>query len=188
MLGSCEAKVCGITKVAPKKGVAFGAVKLIAELYKIERQANEDGLSFEEIHERRQKESKPILEKLKKFLLDHQDAVPPQSLLGKAISYTLKNWEYLTVYLERGDLEIDNNATERCMKPFAVGRKSWLFKGCVKGANASASIYSLIETAKSCGLNPCDYLKDIFIRLPQKISSGESLEDLLPYNWKPQAI
>ena len=64
----------------------------------------------------------------------------------------------------------------------------YIFKGCVKGANASASIYSLIETAKSCGLNPYDYLKDIFIRLPQKISSGESLDDLLPYNWKPQVL
>ena len=149
--------------------------------------AKAEGLNSEEIQVRRQKESKPILEELKKFLLDHQDAVPPQSLLGKAISYTLKNWEHLTVYLERGDLEIDNNATERCVKPFSVGRKNWYFKGCVKGANASAAIYSLIETAKSCGLNPYDYLKDVFIRLPQKIAAGESLEDLLPYNWKPQA-
>ena len=105
-----------------------------------------------------------------------------------AISYTLKNWPSLIVYLERGDLEIDNNATERCIKPFAVGRKNWLFKGCVKGANASAAIYSLIETAKSCGLNPYDYLRDVFIRLPIKIAAGESLEELLPYNWKPQAI
>jgi len=118
----------------------------------------------------------------------HQDAVPPQGLLGKAIRYTLKNWEHLIVYLERGDLEIDNNATERAIRPFAVGRKNWYFKGCVKGANASAVIYSLIETAKSCGLNPYDYLKDIFTRLPIKIAAGESLEDLLPYNWKPQAI
>ena len=112
-----------ITKVAAKKGVAFGAVKLIAELYKIERQAKADNLNFEEIWQLRQKESKPILEELKTFLLEHQDAVPPKGLLGKAISYTLKNWEHLIVYLERGDLEIDNNATERCIKPFAVGRK-----------------------------------------------------------------
>ena len=181
-------KFVKITKVAAKKGVAFGAVKLIAELYKIERQAKADNLSFEEIWQLRQKESKPILEELKKFLLEHQDAVPPKGLLGKAISYTLKNWEHLIVYLERGDLEIDNNATERCIKPFAVGRKNWMFKGCVKGAESSAAIYSLIETAKSCGLNPYEYLRDVFIRLPQKIAAGESLEDLLPYNWKPQVL
>jgi len=54
----------------------------------------------------------------------------------------LKNWEHLIVYLERGDLEIDNNATERAIRPFAVGRKNWMFKGCVKGANASAAIYT----------------------------------------------
>ena len=181
-------KFVEITKVATKKGIAYEAVKLIAELYKIERAAKAEGLNSEEIQVRRQKESKPILEKLKKFLLEHQDAVTPKGLLGVAISYTLKNWPSLIVYLERGDLEIDNNATERCIKPFAVGRKNWLFKGCVKGANASAAIYSLIETAKSCGLNPYDYLRDVFIRLPIKIAAGESLEELLPYNWKPQAI
>lgn len=181
-------KFVEITKVAPKKGVAFGAIEMIAKLYKVEKAAKAEGLNSEEIWKQRQKESKPILKELKKFLLEHQDAVPPKGLLGKAISYTLKNWEHLIVYLERGDLEIDNNATERCIKPFAVGRKNWMFKGCVKGAEASAAIYSLIETAKSCGLNPYDYLKDIFIRLPQKIAEGESLEDLLPYNWKTQAI
>ncbi len=99
-----------------------------------------------------------------------------------------ENWESLIVYLERGDLEIDNNATERCIKPFAVGRKNWYFKGCVKGAEASAVIYSLIETAKSHGHNPYDYLKEILIRLPIKIAAGESIEDLLPYKWKSQAI
>jgi hypothetical protein len=109
-------------------------------------------------------------------------------LNARPISYTLKNWEHLIVYLEQGDLQIDNNATERAIRPFAVGRKNWYFKGCVKGANASAVIYSLIETVKSHGHNPYDYLKDVFIRLPQKIAAGESLEDLLPHNWKPQAI
>ena len=181
-------KFVEITKMAPKKGIAYESIKLIGKLYKIERQAKADNLSFEEIWRLRQKESKPILEKLNKFLLGHQDAVPPQGLLGKAISYSLKNWEHLIVYLERGDLEIDNNATEHCIKPFTVGRKNWMFKGCVKGAESSAAIYSLIETAKSCRLNPYDYLKDILIRLPLKIAAGEPLEDLLPYNWKPQSL
>ena len=181
-------KFVEITKVAPKKGIAFKAVNRIAELYKIEKESKAEDLSIEEIQERRQKESKPILEELKKFLLEHQSAVPPKGLLGTAISYTLKNWEHLIVYLKRGDLEIDNNATERCIKPFAVGRKNWYFKGCVKGAQASAVIYSLLETAKSHGHNPYDYLKDVLIRLPIKNASDESLEDLLPYKWKHQAI
>jgi len=181
-------KFVDITKVTPKKGVAFEVIKRIGELYQIEKQAKYNNLSDKEIWKVRQQESKPILEELKQFLQKHQDAVPPKGPLGMAISYTLKNWDALTGYLERGDLEIDNNATERCIKPFAVGRKNWLFKGCVKGAESSAAIYSLIETAKNYGLNPYDYLKDIFIRLPLKIERGESIEELLPYNWKPQAI
>ena len=178
-------KFVDITKIAAKKGIAFEAVQMISALYKIEQEAKEKNLSDEDIRSLRRKESEPILNTLKIFLLEHQDAVPPKGLLGAAISYTLKNWKHLIVYLERGDLEIDNNATERCIKPFAVGRKNWLFKGCVKGAEASAAIYSLIETAKSFGLNPYDYLKDVFIRLPIKISAGETINDLLPYNWKP---
>jgi transposase len=178
-------KFVEITKIAAKKGIAFEAVQMISALYKIEQEAKEKNLSDEDIRSLRRKESEPILNTLKIFLLEHQDAVPPKGLLGAAISYTLKNWKHLIVYLERGDLEIDNNATERCIKPFAVGRKNWLFKGCVKGAEASAAIYSLIETAKSFGLNPYDYLKDVFIRLPIKISAGETINDLLPYNWKP---
>jgi transposase len=181
-------KFLEITKVAPKKGIAFEVLKRIGELYKIEKEAKDNGLTFEDSRKRRQEDSKPILETLKTFLLEHQDAVPPKSSLGSAISYTLKNWDNLMVYLERGDLDIDNNATERCIKPFAVGRKNWLFKGSVKGAKASAILYSLIETAKSHDLNPYDYLRDIFIRLPQKISAGENIEDLLPYNWKPQVL
>jgi transposase len=161
-----------ITKVSPKKGIAFEAIKMISELYKIEKKAQENNLSYEEIGSLRQKESEPILDKLKKFLLEHQDAVPPKGLLGAAISYTLKNWEHLIVYLERGDLEIDNNATERAIRPFAVGRKNWLFKGCVKGAEASAAIYSLIETSKSYGLNPYDYLRDVFELLSNVVYGG----------------
>lgn len=185
-------KFVEITKVAPKKGIAFKVIEKIAELYEIEKNAKSDGLNFKEIqelrYEMRQKKSKPILKELKEFLLEYQDAVPPKSLLGAAMSYTLKNWESLIVYLDRGDLEIDNNATERCIKPFAVGRKNWLFKGCVNGAKASAAIYSLIETAKSYGHNPYEYLRDVFIKLPIKIAGGENINDLLPYNWKTQAV
>lgn len=181
-------KFVEITKVAPKKGIAFEVIQSIGKLYTIETKAKAEGLSYDQIGRRRQKDAKPILEELKAFLLHYQDAVPPKGLLGVAIRYTLKNWDALVAYLQRGDLEIDNNATERCVKPFAVGRKNWLFKGCVKGAEASAAIYSLIETAKSHGLNPYDYLKDVFIRLPIKIAEGANLTDLLPYNWKPQTI
>jgi len=178
-------KFVEITKVAPKKGIAFEVIQRIARLYAIEKDAKATNLNFAEIYERRQQKSRPILEELKVFLDEQVAAVAPKSTLGIAINYTLKNWEKLIVYLERGDLEIDNNSTERAIRPFAVGRKNWLFKGCVKGAQASSVIYSLIETAKSYDLNPYDYLRDILIELPKKILMGEGLQDLLPSNWQP---
>ena len=180
-------KFIEITKVTPKKGIAFEVIQRIGKLYDIERQAKVDNLSFEEIWYLRQDQAKPILDDLKSFLLVHQEGIPPKSLLGLAIGYTLRNWDALIVYLERGDLQIDNNATERCIKPFVIGRRNWLFKGTVAGARSSAVIYSLIETAKSYGLNPFDYLKDVLIELPQRLKSGEAIDNLLPYNWEPNS-
>jgi len=95
----------------------------------------------------------------------------------------LRRWKELNVYLEDGSLSIDNNEVERCIRPFAVGLRNWLFKGSVKGAEASAVIYYLLESAKSYGLNPFDYFEDIL----KKIPLGEKLENLLPYNWKQPA-
>lgn len=89
----------------------------------------------------------------------------------------------LNPYLEDGRLEIDNNRTERAVKPFVVGRKNWLFAGNHRGAIASANLYSLIETAKAHGLNPYDYLRHVFTHLPNA-KTLEQLETLLPFNCK----
>jgi transposase len=181
-------KFMDIIKISNKKGIASEVIKKLAELYKIEKDAKTENLSFEQIKDRRQRQSKPILEALKSFLDRNRAAAPPKSNLGRAINYTLKNWRQLIVYLDRGDLEIDNNACERAIRPFAIGRKNWLFKGSVKGAESSAVIYSLIETAKSHGLNPYDYLKDILTTLPIKNAEKKNIKDLLPYNWKSPRI
>lgn len=85
------------------------------------------------------------------------------------------------VYLEHGDINIDNNRAERAIKPFAIGRKNWLFANTASGANASATLYSLIETAKANGLRPFDYLHHVLKTLPQR-TQDDSLEDLLPWN------
>jgi transposase len=105
--------------------------------------------------------------------------VPPKSLLGKAISYTLKQWHRLDKYLEDGRLRMDNNLAENAIRPFVVGRKNWLFSGNAAGARASASLYSLIETAKANGLEPYWYLRHIFERLPLAKTEYE-LRSLLP--------
>lgn len=110
----------------------------------------------------------------------------PKSKLGEAITYCLNQWDKLTAFLTDGRLEIDNNRSERSMKPFVIGRKNWLFANTPRGAKASATIYSVIETAKENGLNPFQYLKYLFEQLPQLPDprDPQALDDFLP--WSPK--
>ena len=105
--------------------------------------------------------------------------MPPRSALGKAMNYAHKQWPKLIVYVEDGRLRIDNNLTENAIRPFVIGRKNWLFSDTVAGANASANLYSLIETAKANGIEPYGYLRAVFTALPQATSVDE-IEALLP--------
>jgi transposase len=86
--------------------------------------------------------------------------------LGKAIQYTLNQWDRLVVYIEDGFLKPDNNVAENAIRPFVLGRKNWLFSGAPKGAEASAAFFTLIETAKANGLEPYAYLRYLFEKLP----------------------
>ena len=110
-----------------------------------------------------------------------QPRIPPQSKLGKAITYAQNQWPCLLRYLDSGLLDIDNNAAERAVKPFVIGRKNWLFAQTVNGANASATLYSLVETAKANGLEPYAWLRYVLSRMPQ-LPRGASVEHLLPMN------
>ncbi|MGG1533908.1 IS66 family transposase, partial [Brevibacillus agri] len=103
----------------------------------------------------------------------------------QAIAYSLNQRDKLTAFLQDGRLEIDNNRSERSMKPFVIGRKNWLFANTPRGAKASAIIYSVIETAKESGLNPFKYLTHLFEQLPQlpDLKNPETLDSLLP--WSP---
>nr|WP_257281107.1 transposase [Endozoicomonas sp. SESOKO2] len=110
--------------------------------------------------------------------------VRPKTLLGKPLHYLKNQWEKLIRYCDEGYLRMDNNLAENAIRPIVVGRKAWLFSNSNDGAKASASLYSLVETAKACGLEPCHYLKTVFTYLPR----AESVEDiglLLPWNQKP---
>jgi transposase len=117
----------------------------------------------------------------------HQPLTPPKGLLGQAISYTLANWEKLIIYLEDGQLRPDNNLVENAIRPFVVGRKNWLFAGSPDGAKASATFFTLIETAKANGLEPYAYLRHIFEMLPM-VQSEQDLKNLLPQNIDPDSI
>jgi transposase len=120
-----------------------------------------------------------ILEEVKAWMDKRVDQTPPKSLLGKAFSYALANWPRLIRYLEDGRLKPDNNAAENAIRPFVVGRKNWLMAGHPNGANASATLYSLIETAKACGLEPYRYPRFLFEKLPYAASEAD-YQELLP--------
>ena len=145
------------------------------------------GLSADELYQVRQQDAKPILMKFKQWLDRTALQTPPKGLLGKAVAYTLNQWNRLIGYLEDGRLPIDNNMAENAIRPFVVGRKNWLFSGTPEGAEASALLYSLIETARANNLEPYAYLRFIFEKLPMA-SSLQDYEDLLPWNLTPALL
>jgi transposase len=172
-----QKKVRGKKKVS--KGLADEALDYIGELYRIENHARENELSFDQIRELRQEKAKPILDRFELWLDVHHPKVPPKSLLGKAIQYTLNQWDRLVVYIEAGFLKPDNNIAENAIRPFVLGRKNWLFAGAPKGAEASATFFTLIETAKANGLEPYAYLRCLFEKLPFAQTESDYLK-LLP--------
>lgn len=161
-----------------KKSSADKVLHMIRRLYVLEKMAQEEGITPEQIYKMRQRDAKPILAEIKTWLDNRKGQVPPKSLLGKAVNYCLNQWRPLSNYIEDGHAGIDNNAVENAIRPFVVGRKNWLFSGSPKGARASAGLYSLIETAKANGLEPYSYLRFLFEKLPTT-KSGE-LKKLLP--------
>jgi hypothetical protein len=172
-------------KVQPKgkTGRADIALTMINKLYSIERESKD--ASDEQRFIARQERSSPILAQLKSWLAKTQSQVTPQSALGKAVHYLANNWNRLERYVEAGYLPIDNNAAERAIKPFVIGRKAWLFSDTVNGAAASAKIYSLVETAKVNGQEPYTWLRHVLERLPYA-STVEDYEALLPWNCSPE--
>ncbi|KHK00066.1 Accessory secretory protein Asp1 [Desulfovibrio sp. TomC] len=170
-----------------KGGTAHAVLDLIGKLYGVERQAEKQKLDPEQIKSLRAEKSRPILDKLKALLDARSATTPPKSLLGKAIGYALKQWDHLGVYLEDGRLRPDNNLAENATRPFAVGRKNWLFSGHPRGAGASAAIYSLIETAKTNGLEPYRYLRQLFEHLPAATTDAQR-KALLPQHIDPQSL
>lgn len=163
------------------------ALNYIKALYRLEKKARADELSLQAIYLMRQEKIKPILDDFKKWLLKKSMQTPPKGLLGKAVGYALKQWDRLVGYLEDGQLSPDNNGAENAIRPFVVGRKNWLFSGTPAGAEASALLYSLIETAKANKLEPYAYLRYIFELLPLAISL-EDYEKLLPWNLSMKKI
>ena len=150
-------------------------------LFKLEQAFAE--LTPEERYEKRLEQEKPVLDALLSWANEMQAKTALKSALGRAIHYLLEQWPYLTRYLEDGRLELSNNRAERSIKPFVMGRKNWLFANMPGGAQASAMIYSLMETAKENGLDPYQYLLWILQTAPQLSETNKAwAESLLPAN------
>jgi len=150
----------------------------IQDLYDIERNSREQGLSSDARKELRQKESLPILSVLEDWMKKQLPEVLPQSSIGKALTYTLGLWDRLLRYIDDGRYEIDNNLIENSIRPVALGRKNYLFAGSHEGAKRAAMMYSFLGTCKINGVEPFSWLRDVLNRIQDY--PVNKIEELLP--------
>lgn len=155
-------------------------IALIGKLYQVEAQARRDEIDTAELGRRRRRDSTPILAEIEHLLLANIHAALPKSLLGEALHYLSSQWKKLSRYVEDGRYSIDNNAQENAIRPFCVGRRNWLFADTVAGANASANLYSLLQTCRVNGIDGYRYLRALFQALPQA-KTVDDYAALLPW-------
>lgn len=155
-------------------------IALIGKLYHVEAQARREDVNVAELGRRRQRESAPLLADIEALLLANLHAVLPKSLLGHALHYLASQWSKLKRYVEDGRYSIDNNVQENAIRPFCVGRRNWLFADTVAGANASANLYSLLQTCQVNGIDGYRYLRALFVALP-KAQTADDYAALLPW-------
>jgi transposase len=161
--------------------LAGEAVRRIAAIYRVERELT--GLKVEDRLARRQMSTKPLWEELHLWLQLERTRVPDGSATAQAIDYSLNHWVALTRNLHDGAVPVDNNHLENQMRPWAMGRKAWLFAGSEMAGQRAAIVMSLVQSAKLNGHDPWAYLKDVLTRLPTQLNSR--IEELLPHRWQP---
>jgi transposase len=167
---------------ANKSSIAGTALELIRQLYQVERDIKP--ADAETRLRLRRERAAPIATNLHAWLTAQRQRVPEGSATAKAMDYSLNRWAALTRYLEDPRLPIDNNHDEQQIRPWATGRKNWLFAGTLAAGRRAAVITSLIQSAKLNGHDPYAYLKDILERLPtQRVSA---IAELLPHLWQPR--
>jgi transposase len=168
-------------KTSGSREIGKRALVYFKLLYKIEEDISDR--TPDEKNKIRQEKSKSILTEMKEWVESKRPKVPPQSVGGKAMSYFINEYDSLIRYLEDGRLNISNALVENKIRPFAIGRKNWLFSASVEGAQASAMFYSLVETAKANNVEPFDWLRGVLEKLPQ-VETVEDYESLLPFSKK----
>ena len=154
----------------------------INKLFAIEHNADDAGMTFEQRQLLRNNISKQELEKFYKWIDDNSLKILSKSVLGEAVKYVINQKEYLTSFLKDGRISLSNNLAERTIRPFVVGRKNWLFSNTPSGAETSALLYSITQTALANNLKPYDYLNYIFTEI--QMNQDLDLNDLLPWSDK----
>jgi transposase len=165
---------------ANASAVAAQAIQRIAGLYRIEADAKV--LDCEQRLQMRQERSRPLWKELHVWLQLERTRVPEGSAIAKAIDYSLNHWQALSRFLIDGAVPIDNNHIENQMRPWALGRKNWLFIGSELAGERAAVVMSLLQSAKLNGHDPWAYLKDVLTRLPTQLNSR--IQELLPHQWR----
>jgi len=160
--------------------VAKEAIKRIAWIYHVEGQF--EGLDAEQRLSARDQLTRPLWKELHVWLKLERGRVPDGGSIAGAIDYSLNSWAALTRHLEDGAVPIDNNFIERQIKPWAMGRRAWLFAGSELAGQRAAVVMSLVQSAKLHGHDPWDYLRDVLERLPSHPNSR--IDELLPHRWK----
>ena len=173
----CRRKFFDASKTSKGKNLGKKFIKLIDQLYKIEKKIKDQPL--DERSHIRSSDSKKILDEIKDLIDSKRGQMTPKSTLGKAINYTFNEWSYLSKFIDHPEINISNILIENAIRPFAVGRRNWLFSASVQGAQASAMYFSLIETAKRNDLEPFDYLSKMLEKLPHA-ETADDYERLLP--------
>ena len=160
---------------------AHYALAEIRRLYDVERAAKE--FSSAQRQTLRERDSAPVLHRLREWLTTQQPHILPKSPLGKAVHYALANWKALTRYTTDGDLNIDNGAAERPLRAVALGRKNWLFVGSENGGRTAAILFSILASIQRAAIDPFLYLRDLYRRLPT--TPNHEIPQLLPNAWTP---
>ncbi|MDQ2995231.1 MAG: IS66 family transposase [Pseudomonadota bacterium] len=168
-----------LAKLTDTSGLATTAIKFYRQLYAIEKEARDKNYTAEKRYSLRKERSEPILKEFKEWLDRYHLKTSEQGKIGKAIRYCLSHWAKLTGYLKDGRIEIDNNLLENAIRPFALGRKNWLFVGSPAGAKAGAIFYSLIETCKANNVEPYRYFCAMLDRI-RECENEENYRELLP--------
>ena len=168
-----------LTNDAQRADHALGEFQI---LYAVERKAREENLDTQSIQNLRAQESKPVLERMFKWMESEAPKVLPQSPIGKAMGYMLSRKKRMSHYLSDGNLLIDTNPIENAIRPIAVGRKNYLFAGSHEAAQRGAIFYSLLACCKMNEIDPLEWLTDIMQRLPHH--PDNQIEQLLPHRWE----